>query len=468
MLTSENAPHSLTNSRLAADEQNLPLDKRDAGARELLEAANQQYLSPSQDSPDKAVQHALFYAEQLGFRVFPCHSIADGDCTCGKKKCSTPGKHPRTGRGFKDATCNPAIIRDWWTKWPDANVAIATGDGLVVIDVDPRNGGDRSFVALEDEFGPLPRSWQVRTGGGGWHHYLSVPPDVQIKKRPNFLAGIDIQAEGAYVIAPPGRHINGQEYSWQQRRLPSPADMPPELLDRLSSDPRKAQAKLATTEDTAVSDDQQRKPSKQIEEYNYYSVLSVYPSSSRLKKVVEAAIDVTVPITHGTRNASLVRLARRLKCIKELRDNDAEFFLPIVREWFQRALPNIRTKEWDLTWDDWLKIWAWTDPARSHDGMEVFWSIAQERPCPEVGREYRCVKLRNLVSLCAVLQELAADDRGVWYVSCRKAGELLGVSHKTANMWLNQLVRDGVIEKTVPHQAGSMKSQRYRYLGDFS
>ena len=43
------------------------------------------------------------------------------------------------------------MISAWWTRWPNATIAIATGiiSGLVVLDVDPKNGGDANLEELE-------------------------------------------------------------------------------------------------------------------------------------------------------------------------------------------------------------------------------------------------------------------------------------------------------------------------------
>src|SRR5262245_17069661 len=86
---------------------------------------------------------ALSYAAR-GWPVLACHSVQDGRCSCGNTACEHAGKHPRTAHGVKDATTDPATITAWWQQWPDANVAIATGavSGLVIIDVDPRSGGN--------------------------------------------------------------------------------------------------------------------------------------------------------------------------------------------------------------------------------------------------------------------------------------------------------------------------------------
>ncbi len=459
MIASEPAPHSLTERQLATVEQSYPLDEREENARGLLENVDstpgEQKLSSDSSSCDKALQHALLYAEKFGLRVFPCHSVHDGECTCQRPNCRDQGKHPRTTHGFKDATTDPKVIRDWWTRWPDANIGIATGEGLVVIDVDPRNGGDQSLAELEAEFGELPRSWHVSTGGGGRHIYLSIPAGIRIKKRQNWRNGIDIQGVGAYVIAPPSNHIKDGDYQWLQLQLPSPGAMQPELLQALAQVPHKQNTDRPSTASSR----------KQIDNNNY-SVLSVSSWSSQLARLVEAAIDVATVSSPGTRNKRLVALARRLKCLPELQDKDAEDCQPIVREWFRRSLPNMRTKEWEKSWVEWLKIWVWADKDRCQDGLEIIWEIAQSRPHPQVAKKYPSRQLRMLVTLCSAMQERAADQHGVWYLSCRKAGALLGIGHKTAAMWLKTLVKDGVLHKAKRHVKGSLNAQRYQYLGD--
>jgi hypothetical protein len=86
--------------------------------------------------------HALRYAAQ-GWSVFPLHSPQNGQCSCGRLDCTSPAKHPRTANGLKDATTDPERIREWWKRWPDANIGVVTGraSGVVVVDVDLDKGG---------------------------------------------------------------------------------------------------------------------------------------------------------------------------------------------------------------------------------------------------------------------------------------------------------------------------------------
>ena len=130
------------------------------------------------------------------------------------------GKEPLTEHGVRDATTDPATIEAWWNRWPDANVGIATGavSGLVVLDVDPRNGGDEGLRDLlgrhggwgipADE-GGYPDTHTVLTGGGGQHYYFAVEGPAPSRK---LAPGVDLKGDGGYVVAPPSLHPSGQSY----------------------------------------------------------------------------------------------------------------------------------------------------------------------------------------------------------------------------------------------------------------
>jgi hypothetical protein len=62
-----------------------------------------------------------------GWPVFPVHTVRNGGCSCGNHPCAHPGKHPLgslVSHGLKDASTNKAIISQWWTEVPDANLGI--------------------------------------------------------------------------------------------------------------------------------------------------------------------------------------------------------------------------------------------------------------------------------------------------------------------------------------------------------
>ena len=201
-------------------------------------------MTPQPEPKASLLDWALAYA-RLGFWCFPVHSIRAGRCSCGKRDCSNKGKHPRTAHGFQDASTDEATIRAWWATWPDANIGIATGaSGLVIIDIDPRHGGDESWKDLKPDAVSLDTAISI-TGGGG-NHVAYKEGDTPI---PTFVAstshaplgpGIDVRAVGGYFVAPPSSHESGNDYEWEQ----NPWDKPPTYLpswleERLALQPRK-------------------------------------------------------------------------------------------------------------------------------------------------------------------------------------------------------------------------------------
>jgi hypothetical protein len=75
--------------------------------------------------------------------------------------------------------------------------------------------------------GPVARSGRAE---GGWHYYLAP---AGLPRRPRVLRGVDYQALGAYVVAPPSRHATGQRYAWaRDLDHPLPA-LPRALYERL-------------------------------------------------------------------------------------------------------------------------------------------------------------------------------------------------------------------------------------------
>lgn len=113
--------------------------------------------------------------------------------------------------GFKDATADLDAISRWWSEEPDANIGIPTGERFTVLDVDPRNGGEQSLVALLEKFGGFPETWAARTQSGGAHYYFL--PDPRISKCQKLAAGIDLKDTGGYVLAPPSIGPRGA-YRW--------------------------------------------------------------------------------------------------------------------------------------------------------------------------------------------------------------------------------------------------------------
>jgi len=149
----------------------------------------------------------------LGFEIVPLAPA--------KRGVDRSGKNPVTEHGVYDATTDFAAFKRLVGSATDFNIGVATGSasGVVVIDVDPRNGGGRACAQLKRRLGPLPQTLTCLTGGGGWHLYFRLPPGVGMKKKV-LASGVELLAEGCYAVAPPSLHSSGRWYRWSRNRGP--------------------------------------------------------------------------------------------------------------------------------------------------------------------------------------------------------------------------------------------------------
>jgi hypothetical protein len=132
-----------------------------------------------------------------GFRIFPCKPDA---------------KEPAFSGWQEAATTDADLIAAWWSgMYRDANIGVATGKGLLVLDFDTKNGkqGLKSLDQLK-----LPWGYRVQTPSGGIHVYLAVPEDcgltVSVDAYPDY-PGMDVRCDGGLVIGA-GSTINGESY----------------------------------------------------------------------------------------------------------------------------------------------------------------------------------------------------------------------------------------------------------------
>src|SRR5262245_24496348 len=127
--------------------------------------------------------------------------------------------------GKDGATTDEATIREWWRLWPKANIGGITGpkSGRWALDVDPRNGGDKTLAALLAEHGDLPRTQKQRTGGGGDHHIFEWPDNFTGKLAASIGRGLDIKGDGGYIVLPPSTHDSGEKDQWADSVPPTVA-----------------------------------------------------------------------------------------------------------------------------------------------------------------------------------------------------------------------------------------------------
>lgn len=211
--------------------EDLAMEEADIEQDEFLNSK-----SVEKEFDNDLLNYALHYARS-GYPVLPLQNLIEENgilrCSCREWKiCDKQGKHPRTQNGNKDATTDENRIIDWWEKYPAANIGLLTGieAGILVLDVDIKHAGEYSLEDLQEyyrfrlknDFVPLPATLTTITGSGGRHLYFKYPLDFKnIKGSVSKIdSGLDIRANGNYIVAPPSRHLCGNNYQWFGVNIP--------------------------------------------------------------------------------------------------------------------------------------------------------------------------------------------------------------------------------------------------------
>lgn len=147
----------------------------------------------------------------MGFKVFP---LREND------------KRPLfKGSAQTQGTTDLNQVRDIWTQYPNANIGIATGDGLTVIDVDTITAhgvdGENSMLEYQADNGFINETLEVTTPTGGKHYYYLT--DNEYSNKASILPGVDVRGLGGYVVGP-GSTINGTLYEAKQLTEPQRAN----------------------------------------------------------------------------------------------------------------------------------------------------------------------------------------------------------------------------------------------------
>jgi len=168
-----------------------------------------------EDSPISCKTAALQYAEKFGFSIIPVN-----------RKTKTPFI---PWKEFQDRKATEKEIREWWEKWPSANVGIVTGkiSRVVVIDIDEPQGFDAIQEYIPDTL-IIPT---CKTPRGGQHLYFRAPEEV-LGNKSRLIQGCDFRGDGGYIIAPPSTNSKGKSYAWLDGLSIEKAD-PPAMPSKL-------------------------------------------------------------------------------------------------------------------------------------------------------------------------------------------------------------------------------------------
>lgn len=189
------------------------------------------------------LEHALAY-RKAGWSVVPLHSIVKGRCTCPKgKDCPSPGKHPRIAAwgAYQVEPPTEDEIREWWTRWPNANVGVITGavSGIIALDID----GEEGLETLRQHGYHLPPTAVSRTGRG-WHYVYKHPGgdcrNFAGKAGKTILPHVDFRGDGGLIVVQPSRHRSGTTYWWEltpeEAGIADPPDWLVQLIRRQASE----------------------------------------------------------------------------------------------------------------------------------------------------------------------------------------------------------------------------------------
>lgn len=181
----------------------------------------------------------------------------NGTCTCRKSDCAHKGKHPVQSKPNETALLDASEIGVHFSGTLPYNLAawIRQDSGLIIIDVDKKNGGFEAFKKLENDFGTLPLTTKVNSGGGGFHLYYRLPEGllnlIVSTATKNKYEGIDFITNGNIVI-PGSRHHSMNYYTFDsslESQNFSITELPESICKGLAAVAKKSAAALTQNVD---------------------------------------------------------------------------------------------------------------------------------------------------------------------------------------------------------------------------
>jgi Bifunctional DNA primase/polymerase, N-terminal len=191
-------------------------------------------LSQQPDDFDAISAEAVLYARNH-WAVFPLRgkfpAIGNPHPKDSPERLTCKGECGLQGHGLFDATTDVEIVIAWWSgRYRSCNIGLRLPEHIIVIDIDPRNGGLEALAKLEAEYGPLPDTLTTVSGrGDGGHHLYYRRPRGELSAK-RLGKGIDLKTNLGYVVVAPSVHPEtGKPYV----RIDRPVATPPHWLIRL-------------------------------------------------------------------------------------------------------------------------------------------------------------------------------------------------------------------------------------------
>jgi hypothetical protein len=401
---------------------------------------------------------AEHYTGEFGWSVFPLRIAASGKTPAvrWKRFQTRPPTADERREMFKRADVNGLAI-----------VFGAVSGNLGSRDFDELAAYDRWAAAHPHAAILLPTVTTQR----GRHVYFRADPDEirEIRCRigkPDGTGAIKCAdgelriGVGCYSAAPPSQRPNGKGWAWRNepiRPLPTVEIVQDGLFPPVQQRDRDTEAiegdlggRLSAFLPPSkgftppISRNAERTPPEVID--------------AELRRIIAA----TLPTQSGQRNTLVFDLCRALKGMPAYADAAAGELKPIVRFWWEAALPIIGTKCFAETWADFRHGWTRVRFPRGQETMAMMLTLARNADCPPEALEYDSDNFRLLVALCRELQRACGSQP--FFLSARTAGNLLGVDPSTACRWLGCLEADEIIRCVEKGGPASRKASRFRYL----
>jgi hypothetical protein len=252
----------------------------------------------------------------------------------------------------------------------------------------------------------------------------------------------------AYTLIPPSVHPSGRPYQWVRR-----LDALPRRLD-----PFEAGLGESCNTGTQRHRDTSHKGGGGTASAQRCTA-TVIPAD-----LLDAMISRTMPEHTGERNRRLFEFAREVR-VHLPADTKPKELEPLARAWFERAKPVIGTKDLIVTITDFTRGFRKVrTPADAG-----FLSLAAERAAVAEPPAMLAAKYpgeAGLLMLAALCRELGRDAAGVFYLSSRDAGRIIGASHVTGWRFLELLTIEGLLERVDSGTQGAGgRAASFRWTG---
>lgn len=187
------------------------------------------------------------------------------------------------------------------------------------------------------------------------------------------------------------------------------------------------------------------------------------PLESYSVKSISEAVELCIPSGPRRNNQALFRLARSLLSLEQsatvgLNDKQAAF-----EEWYGRTkalgfLRSTQSREHYLI--EFMNAIKDAKKPLGETPVMAAWKRTQGEPLPKEANNFTTNAPRQLIGLCYQLEK--SSNGQPWFLSCRDAGKLLGISHTLAAEWLSRFVAFGFL--IIADAGTTHKATRYRFF----